>query len=211
MRILLVDDHPVVREGLKLILTDLFQGAAFGEAGNAQTALELVGNHEWDLVFLDLILPGGSGVEVLRAIKRISPRLPVLIFSMHPEDHLAEHLMNEGAAGYVLKTSSEEALVNAIDKALAGERHLSEQLAERLARHVHVGVRNHPHEHLTPRETQILRLIASGRPVGQIARELSLSVHTIAAYRKRVLEKMHLQSNSQLTNYAVLHGLVEKG
>jgi two-component system invasion response regulator UvrY len=211
MKILLVDDHPVVREGLKLILADFIEGASFGEAGDAQAALDLLGQQEWDLVFLDLMLPGRSGVEVLREVKRAWPHLPVLIFSMHPEDHLAEHLIKEGASGYLLKTSSEQVLIKAIRRALAGERHLSEQLAERVAEHAHVDFRNSPHEHLTPRETQILRLIASGRPVGQIAKELSLSVHTIAAYRKRVLEKMHLKGNSQLTTYAIQHGLVEKG
>ena len=209
MRILLIEDHAVVRQGLKLILADHFKKAVFGEAQNATEALALVWNEKWDVVVLDITLPGRSGLEVLKEIKRSRPKLPVLILSMHPEDQFAVRLLKAGAAGYLTKESAVEELVGAIKKVMGGGRYISPSLAERMASYLAVDVHQAPHERLSDREFLILRLIGSGKQVGQIGRELSLSVSTISTYRTRILEKMDLKNNAELTHYAVQKGLVD--
>src|SRR6185295_2369951 len=190
MRILITEDHAVVREGLKLILADHFKKAVFGEARNATEALARVWKEKWDVVVLDITMPGRSGLEVLKEIKRSRPRLPVLILSMHPEDQFAVRLFKSGAAGYLTKESAGEELVGAIKKVVGGGRYVSPSLAERMASYLDVDVQKAPHERLSDREFLILRMIASGKQVSQIARELSLSVKTISTYRARVLRKM---------------------
>ena len=209
MRILLTDDHAVVRQGLKLILADHFRKAVFGEARNAHEALNRVWKEKWDVVLLDVTMPGRSGLEVLREIKRSRPKLPVLVFSMHPEDQFAVRILKAGAAGYLTKESPAEELVGAIQKVVAGGRYISPALAERMASYLNVDLKKAPHERLTDREFLILRSIASGKPVGQIAKELSLSVSTVSTYRTRILEKMHLKNNAELMHYAMRKGLVD--
>ena len=209
MRILIADDHAVVRHGLKQILADAFKRAVFGEAANSQEALERVWKEPWDVVILDLTMPGRSGLEVLKEIKRERPKLPVLILSMHPEDQFAVRLLKAGASGYMTKESAPEELVGAVNKAVAGGRYVSAALAEKLASLIVHDVQAAPHESLSDREFLILRLIASGKPVGAIARELSLSVKTVSTYRARLLEKMGMSNNSELVQYAFQNQLVE--
>lgn len=209
MKILLTDDHAVVRQGLKLILADHFRKARFGEARNAQEALARIAREKWDVAVLDITMPGRSGLEVLREMKRLRPKMPVLVLSMHPEDQFAVRLLKTGAAGYLTKESAGEELVGAIEKVIRGGRYISQSLAERMASYLDMDVHKAPHERLSNREFQILRMIASGKAVSQIARELFLSVKTISTYRARLLEKMDLKNNAELTHYALQKGLVD--
>ena len=209
MRILITEDHVVVRQGLKLILADHFKKAVFGEARNATEALARVWKEKWDVVVLDITMPGRSGLEVLKEIKRSRPKLPVLILSMHPEDQFAVRLFKAGAAGYLTKESAGDELVGAIKKVVAGGRYISPSMAERMASYLTVDVQKAPHERLSDREFLILRMIGSGKPVGQIAKELSLSISTVSTYRARVLQKMDMKNNSELTHYALQKELVD--
>jgi two-component system, NarL family, invasion response regulator UvrY len=209
VRILIADDHAVVRRGLRQILAEAFKRAVFGEATNAQSALEAVWSEPWNVVILDLTMPGRSGLDILKEIKRARPKLPVLILSMHPEDQFAVRLLKAGASGYMTKESAPDELVGAVNKVMAGGRYVSAQLAEKLASLVVSDVHEAPHESLSDREFLILRMIASGKPVGAIARELSLSVKTVSTYRARLLEKMSMSNNSELVQYAFRNELVE--
>ena len=209
MRILIADDHAVVRQGLKLILSGAFKRASFGEAANSQQALERVWKEAWDVVILDLTMPGRSGLEVLKEIKRAHPKLPVLMLSMHPEDQFAVRLLKAGASGYMTKESAPEELVGAVKKAIAGGRYISAALADKMASLLVHDTQVAPHENLSDREFLILRLIASGKSVSIIARELSLSVKTVSTYRGRLLEKMGMLNNAQLVHYAFQNNLVE--
>jgi DNA-binding NarL/FixJ family response regulator len=209
MKILLADDHAVVRHGLKQILADEFKRATFAEAKNAQEALDLVWKENWDVVILDITMPGRSGLEVLREIKKSKPRLPVLVLSMHPENQFAVRVLKRGASGYMTKESAPNELVGAIKKVLAGGRYVSTSLAEKLASYVSTDSQKPPQELLSDREFQVLRLIASGKIVSEIAQDLSLSVKTISTYRTRILEKMGLRNNAELMHYAIQHHLVE--
>jgi two-component system invasion response regulator UvrY len=208
MKILLADDHAVVRSGLKQILTEAFSRATYGEARNGQEALDLVWKQNWDVVVLDITMPGRSGLDVLRQIKESKPKLPVLVLSMHPENQFATRVLKCGASGYMTKESAPAELVGAIKSVLAGRRYVSASLAESLAASLST---NHkaPQDKLSDREFQALRLIASGKTVSEIARELSLSVKTISTYRARILEKMGLKNNAELMRYAMQHRLVE--
>jgi DNA-binding NarL/FixJ family response regulator len=209
MKILLADDHAVVRHGLKQILADQFKRAIFGEARNAHEALDLVWKEHWDVVVLDITMPGRSGLEVLREIKKSKPRVPVLVLSMHPENQFAVRVLKRGASGYMTKESAADELVGAIKKVLAGGRYVSTSLGEKLATYLAADTPKAPQEMLSDREFQVLRLIASGKIVSEIARELSLSVKTISTYRTRILEKMRLRNNAELMHYAMRHQLVE--
>ncbi len=208
MKILVADDHAVVRQGIKQILTDAFPRAAFGEASNGQEALERVWKEHWDAVVLDISMPGRSGLEVLKEIKQTRPSLPVVMLSMHPEDQFAVRLITAGASGYMTKESAPAELVGALKKAMAGGRYVSPTLAEKMAGILANDVQAMPHERLSDREFLILRMIASGKPVGIIAKELSLSVKTVSTYRTRLLEKMGLKHNAELIHYAFQHNLV---
>lgn len=210
MRILIADDHAVVRRGLKQILADDFKKADFGEAANVRDALELVRKERWDAVVLDITMPGGrSGLEALKEIREARPRLPVLVLSMHPEDQFALRVLRSGAAGYMTKESAPEELVGAIRKILAGGRYVSAALAEKMASYLAVDTPNLPHENLSDREFVVLRMIASGMTVTHIAAELSLSVKTVSTYRVRILEKMDMTTNAELTHYAIKNHLVD--
>ena len=198
----------MVRQGLKLILADHFKKAVFGEARNAHEALNRIWKEKWDVVLLDVTMPGRSGLEVLREIKRSRPKLPILVLSMHPEDQFAVRMLKAGAAGYLTKESAGDELVGAIQKVISGGRYISPALAERMASYLDVDVRKAPHERLSDREFLILRAIASGKAVSQIAKEFSLSVSTVSTYRTRILEKMDLKNNAELMHYAMQNGLV---
>jgi DNA-binding NarL/FixJ family response regulator len=210
MKILIADDHAVVRQGLKQILADEYRRATFGEASNAQEAIDRVWQDEWDVVILDVTMPGRSGLEALREIRKSKPRLPVLVLSMHPEDQFAMRVLKSGASGYMTKESAPEQLVGAVKKVMTGGRYVSPDLAEKMAAHINTDFQVAPHERLSNREFLVLRLIASGKTVSQIAEELMLSVKTISTYRTRILEKMVMASNAELTHYAIQNKLVEQ-
>ena len=200
-----------MRQGLRLILADHFKKAVFGEARNAQEALGRIAKDKWDVLVLDVTMPGRSGLEVLRDIKQIRRQLPVLVLSMHPEDQFAVRMLKAGAAGYLTKESAGEELVGAINKVTQGGRYISTALAERMALYLVQDQDPHraPHERLSDREFQILRLIGLGKAVSEIAKELSLSVKTISTYRARVLRKMNMKHNAELTRYALQRSLVD--
>ena len=197
-----------MRQGLKLILADHFDKAVFGEARNATEALSRVTKENWDVMILDVTMPGRSGLDILQDVKRLRPRLPVLVLSMHPEDQFAVRMLKAGAAGYLTKESADGELVGAIRKVVGGGRYVSPSLAERMASYLTIDVQKAPHERLSDREFLILRMIASGKTVSEIGRELSLSVKTISTYRARLLEKMDMKNNAELTHYAMQNNLV---
>ena len=208
LKILLADDHAVVRSGLKQILAEEFPRAVFGEARNAHEAIALVWEGNWDVVVLDITMPGRSGLEVLREIKQSRPKLPVLVLSMHPESQFAVRVLKQGASGYITKESAPEELAGAVKKILAGGRYVTPTLAQTLAARLSIDTRRPPQELLSDREYHVLCLIGSGKRVSQIALELSLSVKTISTYRARILEKMGMSNNAQLMHYAIQHELV---
>src|SRR6266478_5071912 len=209
MKILLADDHPFVRHGLKQILAEEFKRATFGEARNAHEALDLVWKEHWDVVVLDVTMPGRSGLEVLREIKKSRPRVPVLVLSMHPENQFAVRVLKRGASGYMTKESAPDELVGAVKKIVTGGRYVSPSLAEKMALYLTEDLKTPPHERLSDREFQVMRLIASGKTVREIAEENFLSVKTVRTYRQRILEKMGLHRNAELTRYAIEHHLLE--
>jgi two-component system invasion response regulator UvrY len=207
MKILIVDDHAVIHQGLKRILDDEFQGATFGEARHSQEALDLVSRERWDLVILDVDLPGRGGLDVLKQVRAEHPKLPVLMFSMHSEEQFAVRALKAGASGYVAKDSASERLVEAIRKAIRGGRYVSAALAEKLAADLSRDVSPVSHEILSDREFEVMRMIAEGKTTTAIADLLSLSVKTVSTYRARILEKLQLETTSELIRYAINHGL----
>jgi len=209
MRILLADDHPVVRQGLRRILADAFGNMVVGEAGNAQEALEQTRRHKWDVALLDISMPGRSGLEVLKEIKQEKPALPVLVLSIHAEDRYAIRALRAGAAGYLTKESVPERLVTAIKKVAGGGKYISESLAEKLAAGLTTNFEQSPHKMLSDREYEVMRMIASGKTVGAIARELSLSEKTISTFRARILQKMRMKSNAEIIYYGVRNDLTD--
>lgn len=208
LKILLADDHAVVRQGVKQILAEAFPLAVFGEAQNAHEALDAAAKDRWDIVVLDLAMPGGNGVEALKQIKHSHPHLPVLILSMFPEDQYAVRALKAGAAGYLNKESAPEELVQAIRKILKGGQYISIAVADELVLHARQDDDQPVHKQLSDREYQVLRLIASGKEVKEISFELSLSPKTVSTYRARLLVKMRMRTNAELTHYAIVNGLV---
>jgi two-component system invasion response regulator UvrY len=208
-RILIIDDHEIVRDGLKNILNEQDKDSTFGEASTAPEVLALVTEQDWDVAVLDLSLGGRSGLEILTELKQIRPRLPVLILSMHSEEQYARRAFKAGAAGYITKDSPRTELVRAISKVAEGGRYISPALAEELVIDLERGSDRPPHETLSNREFEVMRLIASGKTVGEIAALLSLSDKTIGTYRARILEKMRMKTNAELTHYTIKSGLVD--
>lgn len=208
LRVLVVDDHAVVRRGLIEILREAPNVGEVAEAPDGQQALTLVREHPWDAVVLDVSLPGRSGLEVLGDLRRERPALPVLVLSVHSEAQYGARALRAGAAGYMSKERTPEELVDAVRKIVRGGRWVSAALAEKLALELGRDSEGLPHEGLSDRELQVLSLIASGKTVSEVAAELSLSVKTISTYRARILEKTGLASNAALTHYAISHGLV---
>ena len=209
LRILIVDDHPIVRQGLRQTLADAAQIGEIVEAATPQEALDLVGQREWDAVILDIGLPGRGGLDVLKDIKREVPGLPVLILSMHSEDQYAVRALRAGAAGYLTKEAAPKNLVDAIRRVVAGGRYISPELAERLATELTVDAGKPLHASLSDREFDVLRAIASGQTVGEIADRLSLSVKTVSTYRTRILEKMRLKNNAEMMHYVHTNHLLD--
>lgn len=208
LKFLIVDDHPSFRRGVKDILVEGFKGVGISECGNAQEMLDHIRHDAFDLVVLDISMPGRSGPEVLKELKSLNSTLPVLILSMHPEDQYAIRMFKAGAAGYLTKSSAPEELVQAVKKVLAGGQYVSASVGEALALTVRSGLEKLPHERLSDREYEVLCLIASGKTVSEIAEDVHLSVTTISTYRARILEKMSLKNNAELTRYAIQHALV---
>jgi two-component system invasion response regulator UvrY len=208
-RILVADDHAVVRRGLIEILRDLIPGATFGEAETGGQALELAGAEKWDLVILDVSFPDQSGLEVLKQIRVLAPRLPVLILSMHPEEQFAVRSLRAGAAGYVTKKTAPQEIGEAARRVLAGGRYITPSVAERMAVDISHRGDAAPHERLSDREYQVFRQLAFGKTVKEVAAELSLSVQTVSTYRARILAKMGFHTNADLTEYAVRSRLLE--
>jgi two-component system invasion response regulator UvrY len=209
MRILIADDHALVRQGLMLILARALKHAEFGEAADSRQTVEAVLQHHWDLVILDLSMPGRNGLDALKELKIQRPDLPVLVLSMHPEQQYAVRAFRAGAAGYLTKATASVELVKAVERILAGGRYVSAALGEQLASELSEPGRVALHQKLSDRELEVLRLIASGRTVKEIAAELTLSVNTISTYRARILEKMEMRTSAELTHYAISSGLVE--
>jgi two-component system, NarL family, invasion response regulator UvrY len=209
VRILIVDDHPIVRRGVRQILSEAFANAEFGEAQNLQEALHLGRQQTWEIALVDISMPGRGGLEVLKDLKHDFPNLPVLIVSMHPEDQYAIRALKGGAAGYLTKESVPEELVMAVQKILGGGKYVSPKVAEKLASHLTEMAGESPHKTLSDREYWVVTMIASGKTVSEIAEELSLSVKTISTYRARALQKMKMKTNAQLTHYMVKRGLID--
>lgn len=209
MRVLIADDHAVFRRGLRETLAEFFFKVTFGEAKTAQETVESVRRHDWDVVILDISMPGKSGLDVLDELRRLRPRLPILLLSMHPEEQFARRALKAGAAGYLTKESVPEELKEAVRKVVAGGRYVSATLAEKLAVDLREGADTPLHELLSDREFQVLRMIASGRSVKDIAEELSLSVKTVSTYRSRILEKSGMKTNAELIRYALQSQLVD--
>ena len=209
LKILVVDDHEVVRKGLTKVLAEALQPVKIDEAGNGQEAMSKVLKGEYELVVLDLKMPGKSGLDVLKEIKQHRPKLPVLILSMHPEEQFAIRSMRAGASGYLAKECAGDELVLAVRKALKGERYISGSLAQILAGELDSDPEKPCHEILSDREYQVMLMIASGKTVGAIAKELCLSVKTISSYRANILLKTRMKNNSELTHYAIQNKLVD--
>jgi DNA-binding NarL/FixJ family response regulator len=209
IRALIADDHAILRRGLIEILLREFQGGVCGEAENAEQVLAEIQRHHWDVVILDVSMPGRSGVDILAEVKRLHPNLPVLVLSMHPEDQYAKRVLTAGASGYVTKDSAPEEFLRAIRKVLGGGRYVSAALAERLAVQLHRDPGQPMHEALSNRELEVLRLIASGNTVSQIAEQLHLSVTTISTYRARILAKMNMTTSAELMHYALRNHVVD--
>lgn len=209
IRILAVDDHAVVRDGIKRIFEGRAEAAVFGEAANAIEALDLVRGQEWDVVVLDITLGDRSGIDVVKELKLIQPKLPVLILSMHSEAQFARRAFKAGASGYITKDSQPDDLANAIKKVAGGGRYVSPALAEMLVLNFDSGADKAPHETLSDREFEIMRLIGSGKTVGEIAELLARSVKTISTHRTRILEKMGMRTNAEITYYVVQNDLIE--
>lgn len=209
IKILVADDHAIVREGLKQIVADTSDMVVAGEAVDGPEVLALVRKEAWDLILLDISMPGRGGIDILKELKIENPKLPVLVLSMHPEEQYAIRALKAGADGYLTKESAPEELIEAIRKVSRGSKYISATLAESLASRVGTNPEKPLQETLSDREYQVMLMIASGKTVTEIASELSLSVKTISTNRVRALRKMGMKTNAELTYYAIKHGLVD--
>lgn len=209
MRVLLVDDHAIVRRGMISLLREHFGAVEIGEAEDAKSGLREALASEWDLVVADISMPGRSGLDLIQDIKREKPALPVLVISNHLEKDYAMRAIKSGASGYVSKQSAADVLVTAVQRVASGRRYISPALAEQLAGAIAGDAAGASHEMLSNRELQVLQLIATGKTIKEISGELDLSEKTVATYRSRIAEKMDLSSNVELTRYALQHGLVD--
>jgi DNA-binding NarL/FixJ family response regulator len=209
IKVIIADDHPVVRQGLKQILADEPDIAVVGEANNTQELLRQVWSQSCDVVVLDITMPGRDGLDALRELRRERPKLPVLILSIHPEDQFGLRVLKAGAAGYMTKETAPDELVKAIRKVFSGGKYLSSTLAEKIAFDLDRDTIKPPHEALSDREYAVMCLLASGKTVSEVSRELSLSVKTVSTHRARILEKMKMKTNAELTHYAIKNRLVD--
>ena len=209
MRVLIADDHAVVREGLKRLLAGLPEAVEVGEAGTAHEALALARRSPWDVALLDIAMPGGTGLDLLKQLKREQPALPVLVLSMYPEEQYALRVLKAGACGYLTKESATDQLLTAVQAARRGQRYASPEIVGRLVAALAVEKEESPQKDLSDREFEILRRIARGDGISRIAQNLSLSVSTVGTYRARLLRKLGLRQTAELVAYAVRHGLAD--
>ncbi|MBI5408381.1 MAG: response regulator transcription factor [Nitrospirae bacterium] len=207
LRILIADDHAIVREGLKQILAEMPGKALLDEAVNGQEALQKVWESDYDIVLLDISMPGRSGLDILKQLKGDKPALQILMLSMHPEEQYAVRALKAGAAGYLTKESTPHELLEAVQKISEGKKYVSSSLAEALARHLEANSERPLHETLSDREYEIMCMIGSGKMIKEIAGELSLSIKTVSTYRSRILSKMQMKNNAQLIQYAIQNRL----
>ena len=210
MRIIIADDHAVVRKGLRQMLQEEFPSAEIAETADSDDLLNLVIREHWDVVISDISMPGRGGLEVLQQIRQQFPKLPVLILSIHPEDQYAIRVLRAGASGYLSKESAQGEVVKAVHKVLMGKKYITPALAEKLAESLDHDAEKLPHEFLSDREFEVFKLLAAGKSVSEIGEKLSLSSTTISTYRSRVLTKMNMKNNADLTLYAVENNLLEK-
>ena len=208
-RLLVVDDHEIVRAGLKQLLSDYEEFTVAGEAGSGADAVKMVHESNWDVVLLDISMPDMNGIDTLKQIKHWKPKLPVLILTVHPEENYAINLLRAGARGYLRKECTPEELVDAIRLVVSGRRYLSPALRHQLAAELNGEGQNALHTELTQREFQIFCKLANGQTVSEIAEDLFLSIKTVSTYRARILEKMGMKTNSNITYYAIKHGLIQ--
>lgn len=208
LRILIADDHMVVRKGLKQILLEEFPTAHIEDVPDAEGMIKKIMNAKWDVVVSDLSMPGRSGLDALQQIKQINANLPVLILSIHPEEHYALRVLKAGASGYLSKGSASEELVKAVQTVLLGKKYISASVAEKLATNFYSDSAKQAHELLSDREFDVMKQLAIGKSVSEIADILSLSVTTISTYRARIMSKMNLKTNSDLTKYAIENNLI---
>jgi len=208
-RILITDDHDVVRAGLHRIISEQLANVEFGEAADAEELLKLAKESEWDLIISDIKMPGRSGIDILKDLREIAPDTPVIILTAFPESDYGARALEEGAAGFINKARVSTELPNAIRKVLVGQKYVSPQLAEALANYIGGKPNKDAHSLLSEREMQVTKLIAVGRETGEIASDLALSEKTIATYRARIYEKLSLKNNVELTRYALKHKLVD--
>jgi two-component system invasion response regulator UvrY len=208
-RFLIADDHAVVRRGLRQIILEEIPGSEVGEAQNAAEALNLVRKETWDAAILDISMPGGSGLDLIKDVRLLSPRLPLLVLSMYPEDQFAVRVLKAGANGYLTKESASDQLIVALHKVISGGTYVSPSLAESLVFGLRVDSSRPPHELLSDREFQVMRMLASGETPTKVAEELFLSVKTVSTYRTRILEKLQLKTSAELTRYAIDNNLVD--
>jgi two-component system invasion response regulator UvrY len=207
-KIIIADDHTIVRKGLMQILVDGIPGIQITEVADGNQLIKEVRSTKYDMVISDLSMPGRNGMEALKQLKEEFPKLPVLILSMHPEDQYALRVIKAGASGYLTKDSDPDEMVKAVTQILNGRKYITASLAERLAENIGIDVKGDLHETLSDREFDVMKLIASGKTVSEIAEILSLSVTTISTYRARILEKMNMKTNAEITHYAIESKLV---
>lgn len=208
LKVLIADDHTVVRRGLRQILLEGFPSAQVEEVADAEELIKKIMQAPWDLVISDLSMPGRSGLEALQQIKQIQPKLPVLILSIHPEDQYAIRVLRAGASGYLSKDMAPDELVIAVQKVLMGKKYITDTIAEKLASVLDQDSSKAPHEILSDREFSVLKLLASGKSVSEIAESMFLSVTTVSTYRTRIMVKMNMKNNADLTLYAIENKLL---
>ncbi len=209
IKVLIADDHAVVRRGLRQILSETPDILVNGEASTVQEVRQLVHDQRWDVVVLDITMPGGSGLDLIAELRRLSPSPRVLVLTVYPEEQYAVRAIRAGAAGFLTKESAPEQLIAAVRKVAGGGRYVSSELAEALASLVAGEAQGAPHERITDREFEIFKMLAAGRTVSQVAQELALSVKTVSTHRTRILKKMEMKTNAELTQYAVRNALVQ--
>jgi two-component system invasion response regulator UvrY len=209
IKILIADDHAIVRQGLRQIVAETSDMVVADEASTGHEVLDKMRDNEYTMVVLDISMPGGDGLNILKQIRKEKPKIPVLVLSMHPEEQYAVRVLKAGAAGYLTKESAPDELITAIRKVSAGRKYVSSLLAEKLAFDLDSDGEKPLHEILSDREFQVMCMIASGKRVKEIGEELCLSIKTISTYRSRILEKMRMKNSAELTHYALKHGLVE--
>ena len=208
LRFLIADDHAVVRKGLKQILQDAFPSALIEDVTDAEELLKRVYKEQWDAVISDISMPGRSGLDVLQQIREVHPKLPILILSMHHEDQYAIRVLRAGASGFLNKDSAPDELVKAVNQVLLGKKYITSSIAEKLVTAVDQNGKKFTHEYLSDREFEVLKLLASGKSVSDISEQISLSVSTISTYRARIMTKLNLRTNADLTLYSFEHKLI---